>query len=198
MAGTIRAFLAIELPKPVRDALGAIIAELRCARVEGLRLVDPRGAHLTLKFLGGVAPELISDIEDAVAPAAARHPRLSLSLGEARAFPSRANPRVLWIDVAGDVQSLNVLQSDVEEALETLGFAKEKREFSPHLTVARLRQGASKANRRRAAEILDSANTASMHPVEIEAISLMRSMLYPSGAVYERLALIPLGVGAGG
>ncbi len=87
---------------------------------------------------------------------------------------------------------LLALHQQVEDALATLGFAKDRRGFNPHLTVARIRDGSSKADRQRAAEAIFSTRVQPGLRIDVDSISLMQSTLLPDGAVYESLASIPI------
>ena len=94
----------------------------------------------------------------------------TLSLDGVGVFPGGAEPRVLWVGVDGDLPSLLEVQRGIEEVLAGLGHAREGREFSPHLTVARLRRGTPSVDRRRARDALLSAPW----------VSAYASMLRPS------------------
>lgn len=186
----IRAFVAIELGDHAKRALADAIADLRARRIAALRPVRPEGVHLTLKFLGNIAPERAPRIGQALADVAARHAPFTLTLGDAGFFPA-GNPgraRVLWAGIDGDTAALRLLQSEVDDALAALGFPPERQPFRPHLTLARLRHGASPPDRRRATAAL--AN----HPLPLDvrirarAVSLMQSDLQPGGAIYTRIA----------
>ena len=192
MTERIRAFVAIELPDHVRDVLSEVVARLWRAQIRGLRPVRPEAVHLTLKFLGDIEPERIQEVTHALAPIALGHSRFALGLGGPGAFPSPAKARVLWIGMEGDLAPLEELHASVQEALERLGYARDDRRFSPHLTVARLRDGTPPAMRRRAAETLASAPFETGVSLPVAAISLMRSRLHSRGAKYERLAAMPL------
>ena len=192
MTESVRAFVAIELPDHVRDVLSEVVEHLRLARIQGLRPVRPEGVHLTLKFLGDIESGRVQEIVDVLTPMARGHSRFELLLGGPGAFPNTRSPRVLWLAIEGDLEPLAQLQDQAQEALQRLGYARDKRRFSPHLTVARLRDGTPPAMRRRAAETLASAPIDSGVSLPVEAMSLMRSRLHPQGARYERLALIPL------
>ena len=138
MSESIRAFVAVELPSEVRDALSHVVRFLDGRRIGGLRTVDPATAHLTLKFLGNVPASQVAAIEDALVDAAARATPLRLRLGETGTFPGRGAPRVLWMGLSGETDGLATLRSRTEEALHPLGFAPEGRPFHPHLTLARM------------------------------------------------------------
>ena len=194
MRQTIRAFVAVELPAQVKNALAELIEELHRADIRSIRLVRPEGIHLTLKFLGDVEEEQVEQVVTAVSNASRMHRAFGLELGSVGAFPSRNAPRVLWVGLRGDPEPLLRLQHGIEQALAPLGFAREDRPFSAHLTVARMGRGASPAERRKAADVLFSAEMPTGLRVEVNAVSLMRSELRPDGAVYQRLSNIPLAI----
>ncbi len=187
----LRLFVAIELPNNVRDALGRLQTELRRCGLERLRWVRPEGIHLTLKFLGETPSDRVPAIKEALAGAAEGMRVHSLSLGRAGTFGGNRNPRVLWVDLTGDSQTLDSLQSRVDEALARIGFPREGRAFAPHLTLARVRP---EATREDAGPLQTALASLSVPATEFQAreVSLMHSTLGPGGAVYERLAAFPL------
>lgn len=184
----MRAFVAIELSADAKRALAALIQSLRNRRIDGLRLVRPEGIHLTLKFLGNINASRVPSIAEALAAASARHAPFRLTLTAPGFFPSADRARVLWIGVGGDMRPLIDLQRDVDQTLAALGFAAEKRPFNPHLTIARMRDSAARADRRRAAYALAAYPLPPGIAVSANAISLMQSELRPGGAVYTRIA----------
>lgn len=192
MREDIRAFVAVELPEEVQAGLARQVEALRRADLRGLRLVRPEAVHLTLKFLGQVPSSATAVISEAMSRVASGRQPFWLELAGAGTFPA-SRARVLWIGLAGDTQALALLHSDLEEALEGLGFAREPRSFSPHLTVARLREDVSVQDRRRAAQAHVAAWPGQGHRLQVHSLSLMQSHRRPEGAVYERLALAPLG-----
>jgi len=188
---TIRLFLAIELPGEVRDALARLQHELQRRGLEKLRWVRPEGIHLTLKFLGSTLAEKVPAIEDAVTEAVINAAPHELMLGNLGTFGG-SRPRVLWVDLKGEVDAVRRLQEKVESALNKLGFEREARGWSPHLTLARVRPETA----REATGSIPHAISKVKGPacvVPIHEVSLMRSVLQPSGAVYERIAAFPLG-----
>lgn len=184
----MRAFVAIELSDAAKRALTALIQSLRDRRIDGLRLVRPEGMHLTLKFLGDIDASRVPRIADALVTASARHAPFRLTLADPGFFPNADRARVLWIGVGGELRPLLDLQRDVDETLATLGFAAEKRPFNPHLTIARMRDSASRADRRCAADALAAYPLPDGIAISANAASLMQSELRPGGAVYTRIA----------
>ena len=188
----IRAFVAIEISDDAKRALAALIQSLRERRIDGLRLVRPEGMHLTLKFLGNIDASRVPRIADALAAVSTRHAPFHLTLTAPGFFPNADRARVLWIGVDGDLGPLRGLQRDVDETLATLDFAAEKRPFNPHLTIARMRDSAARASRRRAADAIAAYPLPHCIVISANAVSLMQSDLRPGGAVYIRIAHAPL------
>ena len=188
MEEKIRAFVAIELSAGVRAALAGLTELIRAANVNGVRTSRPEGIHLTLKFLGDISRDQIEAIATAISGIAQTHSAFTLTMGDPGVFPNRNSARVLWMGMDGDLEKLSHLQEHVEEAFEELGFASDHRRFSPHLTLARVRDQTSKTDRLKATDALFSSGPATEPAIAVDSICLMRSMLRPEGAVYERLA----------
>ncbi len=192
MSDRIRAFLAVSPDAPVKAALADIVSQVRGVRAAGVALARPDSIYLTLKFLGDVSKPQVDSVERAIRVAVSGFSQLSLTLCRAGVFPSSRSPRVLWIGLEGDLDGLADLQRSVEEATAGLGFARERPRFSPHLTIGRVRNGARPEEARRAVEALIAAEVPAAVRLDVRSIDLVRSILLPSGAIYERLAQFPL------
>lgn len=184
----MRAFVAIELSPELKKVLSSVQEALREHLNEGtVGWTRPEGVHLTLKFLGEVArhriPEIGSGIETAVQGTTPFH----LTLDGLGGFPSGRSPRVIWVGVLEPTGSLARLQSRIEGELESLGFPRENRAFSPHLTLGRIRGGGAEP-RRLLGRALEASALSPEGGMEVRMISLMRSQLRPAGAEYTRLA----------
>jgi len=191
MPETLRLFIAIELPTSVSQALGALQTHLGSGTDRSAKWVAPAGIHLTLVFLGDVPSPRVPHIADALARAAQGAGPFSLHLAGAGCFPSLQRPRVIWVGLEGDTSRLAHLQRDVADRMERLGFPAERRPFTPHLTLARIRDTAQPDEARRLAEAV--ARLAVPHiAFTVTSIGLIRSELQPAGAVYTRLAESPL------
>jgi 2'-5' RNA ligase len=188
---SLRLFVACELPQPARDALALIQNELRAKGAAPLRWVRPEGIHLTLKFLGSVPLSQLEPIDNALAAAIDAPFTLSLRLGAAGSFGGRQRLRVVWVSLEGDVEELVRLADRVERALEPLGFPREKRAYSPHLTLARVPDHATVDERLRLASLLDSYRPPPLPSIEVSTVSLMQSFLEQTGARYQCLAEFP-------
>jgi len=188
---SLRLFVAVDLPPQVREALGRLQEEIRRHDLSHLRWVRPRGIHLTLKFLGETPAVKVAAITKALSGTTSGRSPFRLALGAPGTFGSRRGPRVLWLDVIGDIEPLRALQAAVEEALVEVGFPREERGFSPHLTLARVPQPARPGTAEGIAHAL-RAVTPAQAELDVREVVLMRSTLQPGGAVYEPLAALPL------
>jgi 2'-5' RNA ligase len=184
----IRSFIAIDFPEETRKALEDIQKELKQCGA-GVRWVKPGSIHLTLKFLGNIHLAQVEDIALAVAQEVRDQPPITLGAAGLGAFPSRRKPRVIWIGMEGEVQRLSRIQARVENALEPLGFVREKRVFQAHLTIGRVK------DRRRLQALIDAMATLDMEPFnsfDADEIILYKSDLRPTGAIYTKLHRMPL------
>jgi 2'-5' RNA ligase len=185
---TVRTFVAIELSPDVLRKIGALQARIKDEVPPGLvRWVRPEGIHLTLKFLGDVSADRLDAIAEAMQAACAPHPPFSLSIGGMGVFPNPRRPRVVWIGVEEPGGTLLRLQRDVERAISPLGFPAERRRFSPHLTLGRVKQGRTAAELEALGQYTTHARVR-IGEMAVDAVYLMRSDLRPTGAVYSELA----------
>ncbi|MGD0116161.1 MAG: RNA 2',3'-cyclic phosphodiesterase [Dehalococcoidia bacterium] len=196
--GNLRLFVACELPPEALDALGRIQAELRERGAGRLRWVRPEGIHLTLKFLGSVAPDRAQRVADALAAAIVEPFTLALRFDRLGSFGGRMRLRVVWVGLEGDVEELAALAETVEKALRPLGFPRENRPFAPHLTLARVPDEVGIEERSRlgdlvAAYTLPKIACPSGPGLTVSEVSLMQSFLLPGGARYEQRASFPAG-----
>jgi len=189
----IRSFIAIELPEEAREGLARLRKELERDEHKFVKWVDLGGIHLTLKFLGNIPSKRVAEITEAIEEAVQGISPFHLEISGLGTFPSLRQVRVFWVGIGGEVDKLSRLQQNIDSALAALGFAKEERSFVPHLTLARIRQGASPPERRSFGELVGSTIFEDKYHVEVGAISLMRSQLTPAGAIYTRLSVVGLG-----
>ena len=190
----IRTFIAVETSPEVRAAAAGLTDRLRRGwRASEVRWVPPENLHLTLRFLGETAESGVAPLTAALDGVTAGTPPCQLTLGPLGAFPDVRRPRVLWLGLKGaGTAALRSLQRRIEERLTGLGWEREGRPFSPHLTLGRVRPG-------RAAGPGEGWTRAAVPELafRVDEVVLMRSDLRPDGARYSVLHRSPLG-GAGG
>jgi 2'-5' RNA ligase len=183
-AGTLRAFVAAELPTDLLQALAGVQAELgqRGLRVRWTR---PAGLHLTLKFLGDIPADRVPILAEVLRTAAAEHDAFKLTAEGIGVFPGLRRPRVLWAGLSGAGAALAQLQRSVEEQLYAAGFPREAREFHGHLTIGRFGEGAPSGW---VADVMRAYAAQRFGDFEVQELVLFQSVLKPQGAVYTALA----------
>ncbi len=175
----MRAFIAVELDQEIKEALLALVRDLRATRA-AVRWVDPAGMHLTLKFLGPIDEGQALRVRDILAEVASRHHPFPLRLEGTGAFPAERSPRVLWVGFA-PAPELAALQNDLEEALGPEGFEREDRDFKPHLTLGRVK-GPERLSQ--AMSELAKHRDRSFGSMTVKKLTLFESLLRPEGAEY--------------
>ena len=189
----IRAFIAIELPGQIKAALSQLQDNLKKSKSASVKWVNPESIHLTLKFLGNVDEAEIPAIKKALSEAVTGVTPFSLELGEPDAFPSCQAPNVVWVGVGGEIEPLRTLHNDIDRVITPLGFPPEKRAFSPHLTLGRVRDESLPGEKRRLGENVAAIKTGEKISFKVESVNLMRSILAREGAIYSCLASFALG-----
>lgn len=165
----------------MRDALAPLLRELAACDVKA---VEQHNLHITLKFLGEVDEDKVVAVRNALSRIA--FPAFNARFSGIGAFPNERFPRVVW--VAAQSNELPRLAALVEGALALLGFAREARGFSAHLTLGRVRkQGAALK------QILQRYAATDFGSCRISALLLKKSTLTPAGPTYETLLNVPLG-----
>lgn len=183
----IRTFIAIRLPGDVLGALAVLADQLASTWPEGsVRWARPEGVHLTLRFLGETDEERVPALASAMSQAADDVPPFALRLAEMGCFPNPRRPRVIWVGIEDADERLTRLQKGMERLARSLGWEKEKRAFSPHLTLGRVRDRALPPE----GEWLLQPPPLSFH---VDAVELIESRLKPSGAEYVALHRALLG-----
>ncbi len=188
----LRLFIAIELSDAARERLRGAVAVLRQQEVQGVRWVRPEGSHMTLKFLGYAPSAQVPAIVEALRTAVRGSVPFRLRIDGAGAFPNMRAPRVLWLGIAGDVEPLRVIQQRVERSLEDIGFPRETRAFSPHLTLGRISGQLSSQFLTTLSNGVARLQRLAPADLPVTGISLMESQLSPGGAEYRREASILL------
>lgn len=189
----LRLFIAIELPAEVRDALTALQKRFQTGDEDSVvRWTALDSIHLTLKFIGETPAENRAPIESALQDAVANHAPFNLTLQGAGCFPDLQRPRIVWAGVSGDIEHLHAVRNAIERTVAPLGYPTEDREFSPHLTIGRTRQDASRMALTALGNQVRQVERSALVTWRVDGISLMRSQLKPSGPIYTQLFHAPL------
>jgi RNA 2',3'-cyclic 3'-phosphodiesterase len=188
-----RAFVGFFLSEQTRRAVSAEMDRLRqLSRV--VAWVAPHNLHVTLRFLGDQTEEQLADIVPALEEAVRGVAPFTMGLRGLGAFPGLEHPRTLWVGIADGSREVRDLQARVARTLETRGFPLEARAWQAHVTIGRI-VDERRSRREGMAETrasLTRGATLSFGTMSVEAISLMRSDLLPSGARYTGIAAVAL------
>jgi 2'-5' RNA ligase len=152
-------------------------------------MVDLGNIHITLKFLGDTDEAVVPEIENIMKSAVAGIPPFMMQLKGAGAFLNLGRISVVWAGIEG-AGNLGVIARKIDDGLKPLGFQPEKRAFSPHVTVARVKDG---RNIRDLADVIRVWEAGEFGQVSVDRIILKKSVLTPQGPVYSDVAEVRLG-----
>ena len=194
----LRIFIAIPLPERLLTRLGEVQYRLEGkVSPRSVRWVKPEGVHLTLKFLGDTPRDEIPTIVEALTVVARNAPSFALTAEGLGCFPSPGRPRVLWVGVTEPTGRLKILYRAIEEAMTALGYKPERHGFTPHLTLGRVRRGASRDDRALISDAVTGTKVGELAAFEADRLEVIRSELKPSGAEYTTLKRFKLEGGNG-
>jgi len=183
----IRTFIAINLPDSVRERIAEFQAKLKQDRAD-VKWVRPESIHITLKFLGDVEEEKMDGVAQAVQRSVEGMSAFTVSVEGTGTFPNDRRPRVLWVGVEEGAEKLADLAMNLDRELSGLGFEGEKRKYSAHLTIGRVRS----LNRMDGTVESMRALGFEGEAFEVRDVVVMKSDLQPTGAVYTALRRINL------
>lgn len=193
----IRVFIAISLPEHVIHWISGIQESLQTDRLP-VQWTRSGSIHLTLKFLGEISPETATDVCRMVAETVEPASWFEIFAQGVGVFPGIRRPRVLWTGVGGRIDLLSDLQRRIDDAVHLLGFAKEERTFTGHLTIGRFKEGRGSVRTGAAPlaealiEIMKRFHRTASAPFVVDAVCVFKSELKSSGPVYTFLATAPL------
>ena len=181
----MRLFVALEIPSTVRENLAELLKSLRSMSPQ-TRWVRPENLHVTLNFLGEVPETKLAPIRSALAGARSDQP-VTLDFRGLGFFPNEKHPRVFWAGIETS-PNLKTLAADIDEATERLGIPREKRPFSPHLTLARFEPPGLPEKVRGAIQGNSARDFGSLRTNQFQ---LIESKLKSSGAEYTTVETFP-------
>jgi 2'-5' RNA ligase len=188
----LRAFLAAELPTPLQDAIQTATSDLRkTLGSELVRWVPIHNVHLTLKFLGDVSPSSLDLIKQMLTTEAGQVQPFVVQIEGLGSYPNSRRPRVLWVGLNAPA-ALSALQHSIEAAAARLGFESEDHDYSPHLTIGRVRQNISASEQQKIRTALEDTLIGNLGTAPVDEIHLFKSDLQPTGSLYTKLFTAPL------
>lgn len=183
----MRTFIAIEISEEIKNTLSQIESHLKYSGAD-VKWVKPEIIHLTLKFLGEIDEKKATEVNAVLDEIAKSVKAFEISLKDIGAFPKIEHPRVVWVGLDKGAAETAGIAVRIDEALSKIGFAKEERPFSPHLTIGRVR---SPLNKDKLKEKMVSAaskfDLLAVAPHRVTSIILFQSTLTPQGSIYTKL-----------
>ena len=175
----IRTFIAIPVPESVFVLQGNLKNTIE-KKTGKVRWVKRDQLHLTLKFVGDTPEESIDDVRGVMQKVASQMTPFKIFIQGVGCFPKIERPRVMWVGLDGAIDKLNQLVMAVHDGLDPLGFPRDKKDFHPHITMAR-----AKYPQKKTPDISSFLNTSyDPIPFRIEKIQFISSELFPNGPVY--------------
>ena len=190
----LRVFIAVELDDTLRRALQRVQEQLQdeCRRrlvaKDLVRWVAPQNIHLTLKFLGNAKRAQVDALRDAVRRAADSTSPFELTARGVGCFPNTRHPNNVWVGLTGALDRAALLTQRIEDECAQLGFARDERGLTPHLTLGRIKRDASNAQRAAFGELVKTMPPETYGVIHARALALIASDLRPTGPVYTILA----------
>lgn len=186
----MRAFIAIHPSAEIVQRLAALRAELE-ADLPDTAVRWSEHLHLTTQFLGNIDDSRVQEYAAAIHKACAGMKSFSLCCAGVGCFPGPRHARVIWAGLSGETETLTQLKTALDNSLTTLGYVPEKRDFKPHLTIARVRQLTAK-QRQRMPQIVAQRRETVFGKWRVDRIDFMQSLLSPKGARYKVIECVEL------
>ncbi len=188
---TIRTFFAIELPTHTLEQIEKELCDLKNSLPQKVRWIASSSMHITIKFIGDFNPEHQSPIQKDLQSHLNGFGKFKLSFGKMGVFPNLRNPRVAWLGLKGHGQLIELAQT-VNLITSNYGYPQEKRNFSAHLTIGRVRNRSSSRDRELISQIIVNYRFTEIDPFISDRLSFIKSSLTSKGPIYSTLFETPL------
>lgn len=186
MTEWIRSFITVDIPDIVKNELALLVTTLKKTGND-VKWVDTKNLHLTLKFVGKITEQQVQGIQEVLTRIGGQQRQFSIHLSGVGGFPSIERARILWVGIDEGQEIMKNLAGKIEEAVSSIGCEKEAKPFSSHLTIGRVK------NLRHWKTLMDTVkgiSFSSASRIEVNHVSLYRSILSPKGASYHLIQKI--------
>jgi len=188
MKNRLRTFIAVSLSSSVLAGIEKTVRTLH-THFGDVRWVEPKNMHVTLKFLGDIPLNDLPSLIHTVTQCTSNTDSFDLTFQGLGAFPNRESPKTIWIGIREGSKELIQLAESIDRGLLSLGFPKEARRFSPHLTIGRIKKSAPESP---LMSLLDEEQDSLFGSCSVSEVQIFSSELTRRGAIYDELAAIPL------
>ena len=173
----IRTFIALELSDEAKQELSRVTGLLKKVDAD-VKWATPEAIHITLKFLGNIPEKKTTFVIESLKLVVSQIPSFDITLGGIGVFPGWSAPRILWIDINEGHESLEKLAGSIRSVMFKAGFGEDERQFSPHITVGRIKSGRNKAVLRKEAGLIEVVPIL----IPISRVTFFKSILTKEGA----------------
>lgn len=182
----IRSFIALHPDEKTREQIARIQSELRASPSQ-VKWEAVRNLHITLKFLGDTSADVLQKIEMLLRLQSLPE-QFSAMIDTVGCFPRISNPRIIWIGFSNPPSALYEIGKICEDISSSCGFERENKKFHPHFTIGRVKGTLG------ISDLQNALKTITFDPFEVHfnALSIMKSVLQPTGSIYSELSAIPL------
>jgi len=188
MKNRLRTFIAISLSSSVLAGIEKTVRTLH-THFWDVRWVEPKNMHVTLKFLGDIPLNDLPPLIHTVTQCTCNTDSFDLTFRGLGAFPNMESPKTIWIGIREGSKELSQLAESIDRGLWSLGFPKEARRFSPHLTIGRIKKSVQESP---LMSLLDEEQDNLFGSCSVSEVQIFSSELTRRGAIYDELAAIPL------
>jgi 2'-5' RNA ligase len=182
MSGNIRSFFSFDIEDQATIRRLTEAQKMLASTGANLKLVKPQNIHLTVRFLGDIPPSRVDAIHEEMKQLSFTH--FTVELTGLSAFPKLTYPRVVWAGIRKGADELKTIFEQLEPRLRGLGFKPDRKGFSPHLTIARVRSGRNKAQ---LIKLIRQMENHEFGAVKTKCLKLKKSELTPRGPIYSTL-----------
>ena len=183
-----RAFIALDLPESVKKILFESVSPVMKKLRSQVKWVALENFHLTLRFIGDISNSTSELLRESMRNIIPKYDEVEFEIKSPGVFPSWKEPRVLWIGLNPTRGDLIGLQRKLEELVQSVGYSPEKQRFHPHITIGRVKDTSSSVGK-----IWGTVMIPQVPNFVISKVTLFRSTLLPSGAVYDKVEEFLLG-----
>ena len=182
----MRVFIAIDIDDKIRKSIADLqkqIASKVSVKQGDLKWVEPNNIHLTLKFLGEITDEQLTEVKEITETITQAHQKFNLEIESIGSFGGRS-AKIVWVGAGNGKNELLALQKDLDTLLEQAGFPKEEREFSAHLTLCRVNHPMAGV---KIGEAIKQFSNLKLGQIAADAVRIYQSQLTPQGPIYTML-----------
>jgi 2'-5' RNA ligase len=190
---SIRSFFACDFTQENLNEISRISAELKTKLPDLVRWVGTENIHLTIKFIGEFKPDDVERTRSLLIQEVNTLKQFEIQINRLGVFPSYSMPRIIWVGIDQNEQMLQLVKM-INRSTEQMGYPTEKRPFSAHVTLGRVRNDVSADKLRAIGSLVKSNENCIIGSQYVREVCFFQSRLTPQGSIYTKLFTVPLSV----